>query len=280
MPEPVAVKIYHNPDCATSRSTLKLIRAFGIEPEVIEYLKAPPSEYELTGLLDRMGMTVREVLRDKGTPYAALGLGNPARSDDDLHAAIQQEPILLNRPIVVTDKGVKLCRPSDVVLDLLRPPLDLTVTRDDGTPFLTDHKTDGSSSHLASAMAEAGLPTADLANHRTFFHYATLKRHGVGWGGFERYDRDVLLRSLAVMPDFHRQGHGRNMAALLMRRAYDAGARQAYVLTDSAGARAFFEKLGFAAIDRVTAPAAILATRQASELCPASATLLTKRITF
>lgn len=281
MPEPVVVKIYHNPDCATSRSTLTLIRAFGIEPEIIEYLKAPPSEPELVELLDRMGATVRDVLREKGTPYAALQLGNSVKGEDELHAAIQKNPVLLNRPIVVTVKGAKLCRPSDVVLDLLPSPPDLNLIRDDGTPFLTDHKSSGSSSDLTSAMAEAGLPTADLAEPgRTLFQYATLDRHSVGWGGFELYDGDVLLRSVAVMPRFHRQGYGRNMAALLMRRAYDAGARQAYVLTGDPEARTFFEKLGFAAIDRSAAPAAILATRQASELCPASATLLTKRITF
>ena len=278
----MTVTIYHNPDCGTSRSTLKLLRAYGIEPVVIEYLNTPPSTPELIALLDRMGVPVREVLREKGTPYAALGLGDPALTDDQLHAAIQAHPILLNRPIVVTTKGVKLCRPSDVVLDLLPDELpDVTAIRDDGTPFLRDDPTRGDSPDLAAALTAAGLPTADLADPgRSFFHFATLERDGIGWGGFELYGADVLLRSLVVMPHFHGQGYGRNLTALLMRRAYDQGARQAYALTSDSKARAFFERLGFAACDRASAPSAIQNTRQASGLCQASATLLTKRITF
>jgi arsenate reductase len=278
----VTVTIYHNPDCGTSRSTLELLRAYGIEPVVIEYLSTPPSTPELVALLDRMGVPVREVLRERGTPYADLGLGNPALTDDELHAAIQKDPILLNRPIVVTDKGAKLCRPSDVVLDLLPDDLpDVTVIRDDGTLFLRGEPTRGDSPDLAAALGAAGLPTADLADPgRTFFHFATLERDGIGWGGFELYGADVLLRSLAVMPRFHGQGYGHNLAALLMRRAYDQGARQAYALTSDPKARAFFEGLGFAACGRASAPATIQNSRQASGLCPASATLLTKRITF
>ncbi len=278
----MTVTIYHNPDCGTSRSTLKLLRAYGIEPVVIEYLDTPPSTPELIALLDRMGVPVREVLREKGTPYADLGLGNPVLTDHELHAAIQAHPILLNRPIVVTTKGAKLCRPSDVVLDLLPDELpDMTATRDDGTPYLRDDPTRGDSPDLAAALRAAGLPTADLADPgRTFFHYTTLDRYGVGWGGFELYGADVLLRSLAVMPRFHRQGYGRNLTALLMRRAYDQGARRAYALTSDPKARAFFERLGFAACDRASASITIQNTRQASGLCPASATLLTKRITF
>ncbi len=282
MPEPLNVKIYHNPDCGTSRSTLKLIQACGFQPEIIEYLKAPPSQYELMGLLDRMGMPVREVLREKGTPFAEFALNNPAKSDDNLHAVIQQHPILLNRPIVVTDKGVKLCRPSDVVLDLLPEPPDQNVVHDDGrTPFLTDHQIKGSGTEIAVAMEAAGLPTADLADPgRTFYRYTRLDREMVGYGGFELYGTDVLLRSMAIAGRFHRQGNGRNLAALLMRRAYDQEARKAFALTTSPEARAFFEKLGFAEILRSAAPAAIQGTRQASGLCPASASLLTKRITL
>jgi len=113
------VIIYHNPDCGTSRNVLGLIRNAGIEPHVIEYLKTPPSRALLTQLLDRMDISVRALLREKGTPYAELGLNDPALTDDQLLDAMIAHPILINRPIVVTPTGVKLCRPSEAVLDLL-----------------------------------------------------------------------------------------------------------------------------------------------------------------
>ena len=113
------VIIYHNPDCGTSRNVLGLIRNAGIEPHVIEYLKTPPSRALLTQLLDRMDISVRALLREKGTPYAELGLNDPALTDGQLLDAMIAHPILINRPIVVTPTGVKLCRPSEAVLDLL-----------------------------------------------------------------------------------------------------------------------------------------------------------------
>ena len=111
--------IYHNPACGTSRNTLAMIRSAGIEPHVIEYLKTPPSRALLQQLIARMGLTVRALLREKGTPYTELGLGDAALTDDQLLDAMMAHPILINRPIVVTPKGVKLCRPSELVLDLL-----------------------------------------------------------------------------------------------------------------------------------------------------------------
>ncbi|WP_242187495.1 arsenate reductase (glutaredoxin) [Sphingomonas sp. CARO-RG-8B-R24-01] len=111
--------IYHNPECGTSRNTLGLIRNAGIEPHVVEYLKTPPSRALLIELIDRAGMTPRDLLREKGTPYAELGLGDTALSDDALVDAMMAHPILINRPLVVTPLGVKLCRPSEAVLDLL-----------------------------------------------------------------------------------------------------------------------------------------------------------------
>ena len=111
--------IYHNPACGTSRNTLAMIRSAGIEPHVIEYLKTPPSRALLQQLIARMGLTVRALLREKGTPYAELGLGDAALTDDQLLDAMMAHPILISRPIVVTPKGVKLCRPSELVLDLL-----------------------------------------------------------------------------------------------------------------------------------------------------------------
>jgi arsenate reductase (glutaredoxin) len=113
------VVIYHNPGCGTSRNTLALIRQAGIEPRVIEYLKTPPTRAELADLIGRMGVSVRDVLRDKGTPFHELGLGDPALTDEELIDAMMEHPVLINRPIVVTPLGVKLCRPSEAVLDIL-----------------------------------------------------------------------------------------------------------------------------------------------------------------
>ena len=113
------VIIYHNPDCGTSRNTLGLIRNAGIEPHVIEYLKTPPARALLKQLIERMGLSVRSVLREKGTPFNDLGLGDTGLSEDQLLDAMMSHPILINRPIVVTAKEVRLCRPSETVIDLL-----------------------------------------------------------------------------------------------------------------------------------------------------------------
>lgn len=115
----MTITIYHNPRCGTSRNTLEMIRKAGIEPVVIEYLKTPPSRDELVSLIKRMGIPVRDVLRQKGTPYDELGLGEDKWSDDELIDFMMAHPILINRPIVVSDKGVRLCRPSETVLELL-----------------------------------------------------------------------------------------------------------------------------------------------------------------
>lgn len=116
MPE---VTIFHNPACGTSRNTLALIRHAGIEPTVVEYLKTPPATDEIRRLVAEMGISVRDLLREKGTPYAELGLGAPSWSDEQLLAFIQQHPILMNRPVVRTPLGTALCRPSEAVLELL-----------------------------------------------------------------------------------------------------------------------------------------------------------------
>jgi arsenate reductase (glutaredoxin) len=113
------ITIYHNPQCGTSRNTLDLIRNSGVDPEVIEYLKNPPSRDRLVQLIDQMGIGVRDLLRRKGTPYDELGLDNPTLTDDQLLDAMVTHPILINRPIVETPLGTKLCRPAEAVLDLL-----------------------------------------------------------------------------------------------------------------------------------------------------------------
>lgn len=115
----MTVTIYHNPDCGTSRNTLAMIRQSGEEPTVIEYLKTPPSREKLVELIAAMGIPVRALLREKGTPYKELGLQDPKWTDDDLLDFMVKHPILINRPIVVTPKGVKLCRPSEAVLEIL-----------------------------------------------------------------------------------------------------------------------------------------------------------------
>jgi arsenate reductase (glutaredoxin) len=124
------VTIYHNPACGTSRNTLAMIRQSGEEPEVIEYLKTPPDRARLVELIAAMGIPARALLREKGTPYAELGLADPKWSDDELIDFMLAHPILINRPIVVTDKGVRLCRPSEQVFDLLDHPADSFVKED------------------------------------------------------------------------------------------------------------------------------------------------------
>ncbi|WP_200905602.1 arsenate reductase (glutaredoxin) [Methylobacterium sp. ARG-1] len=131
----IDVVIYHNPDCGTSRNTLAMIRNAGIEPHVVEYLKTPPARGLLKQLLARAGLSVRDALREKGTPYAELGLGDPALSDDQLLDAIAAHPILLNRPLVVSPKGVRLCRPSEAVLELL-PAQQGEFVKEDGEPVV------------------------------------------------------------------------------------------------------------------------------------------------
>jgi len=126
------IVIYHNPECGTSRNALAMIRNAGIEPHVIEYLKTPPARALLVQLLDRAGMAPRALLREKGTPYTALGLENPALSDEALLDAMMEHPILINRPLVVSPLGVKLCRPSEAVLDLLPAPQLAAFTKKDG----------------------------------------------------------------------------------------------------------------------------------------------------
>ena len=128
----MSVTIYHNPACGTSRNTLAMIRNAGIEPTIVEYLVTPPSRDELISLVQRAVLTVRETLREKGTPYAELGLGNVELTDDALLDAMMRHPILINRPFVVTPLGVRLCRPSELVLDILPQPQQGPFTKEDG----------------------------------------------------------------------------------------------------------------------------------------------------
>jgi|ERR1700722_17607784 arsenate reductase len=132
------VIIYHNPDCGTSRNTLGLIRNAGIEPHIINYLKCPPTRLLLTQLLARAGLNVRNILREKGTPFHELGLDDLSLDDDALLDAIAAHPILMNRPLVVTPKGVRLCRPSERVIDLL-PPQRGAFFKEDGEQVVDEY---------------------------------------------------------------------------------------------------------------------------------------------
>lgn len=135
----VPVTMYHNPGCGTSRNTLALIRNAGIEPTVIEYLKTPPDRTTLIDLLERMGMKPRALLREKGTPYAELGLASDQWSDAQLIDHMLSHPILINRPIVVTPWGVRLCRPSEAVLEILPLPQQGAFTKEDGEKVVDEH---------------------------------------------------------------------------------------------------------------------------------------------
>lgn len=128
----MTVKIYHNPKCGTSRNTLAMIKQSGEDPEIIEYLNTPPSREELVELIKQSGLGVRDVLRKKGTPYEELGLDDDSLSDDQLIDHMMAHPILMNRPIVVTSKGVRLCRPSEVVLEILENPDIGGFSKEDG----------------------------------------------------------------------------------------------------------------------------------------------------
>ena len=128
----VDIVIYHNPECGTSRNTLAMIRNAGIEPHVVEYLKTPPSRALLVELIDRAGITPRDLLREKGTPYAELGLGDTSLSDEALMDAMMAHPVIINRPLVVSPLGVKLCRPSEAVLDLLPSGQLAAFAKEDG----------------------------------------------------------------------------------------------------------------------------------------------------
>ncbi|PIO97654.1 arsenic resistance N-acetyltransferase ArsN2 [Pleomorphomonas carboxyditropha] len=270
------VTIYHNPACGTSTNTLALIRHAGIEPTVIEYLKAPPDRATLRGLISRAGMKVHDALRQKGTPYAELGLG-PDMPEDILLDAMMAHPILINRPLVVTPKGVKLCRPSDMVLDLLPEEPLPDFIKDDGEPALRDTAVTGDDAGLLAALAVADLPTYDLSEPgRAFFAFRSLFGELLGYGGFELYGEEVFLRSLVVLPERRGAGVGKAIVARLARRAFDLGGRRLWLLTTTAVP--FFETIKFKHVDRADAPASILATRQAQGLCPSLAAVLTRPI--
>ncbi|NYH18260.1 arsenate reductase (glutaredoxin) [Paraburkholderia bryophila] len=275
----MSVTIYHNPDCGTSRNVLALLREAGENPQVIEYLKTPPDRATLERLIADTGMAVRDVLRIKGTPYKELGLGDPALSDAQLIDAMLAHPILMNRPIVATPRGTRLCRPSDAVTGLLDHGPEHEVLKEEGVPFIVARAIASNDAGFVNALRDVDLPGSDLDEAgRSFFALSTLAGSHVGYGGFEQYGSDVLVRSVIVEPQHRGKGIGRNLIAVLLREAFDAGARKAWLFATNA--TALFEKAGFKPTARDAAPATILATRQATDLCPATATLLSRAITL
>lgn len=275
----MSVTIYHNPDCGTSRNVLTLLREVGENPKVIEYLTTPPDRATLEQLIADTGMAVRDVLRIKGTPYRELGLDDPTLTDARLVDAMLAHPILINRPIVVTPRGTRLCRPSDAVTRMLTRAPNREILKEEGVPFIVARTISGDDSNFIRTLRDAELPVDDLTEPgRAFFTFSTLAGMHVGYGGFEQYGSDALVRSLVIAPDHRGMGLGRNLLAVLLREAFDAGARTAWALTTDTVA--FFGKAGFKLVTRDMAPATILTTRQAAGLCPSTAALLARAITL
>lgn len=273
----MTVTIYHNPGCGTSRNVLALIRHHGIEPRIVEYLKTPPTRAELSAILARAELSPRQGIRRKEPVYAELGL--KSASDDALLDAMVAHPILINRPLVVAGDAAVLCRPSDVVLDLLPPMTVANAFKEEGVPFLRDINIDADDPGLIAALTAAKLPTDDLGEAgRTFYAYRSLSGATLGYGGCELYGPDAFLRSIVVAPEARGHGIGRNLLPLLLYRAWRQGARTAWLLTTTAAN--FFETVHFRRCPREQAPAAIQETREAKSLCPVSAVLLSKNISF
>jgi arsenate reductase len=272
----MSVTIYHNPDCGTSRNTLAMIRNAGIEPDIIEYLKTPPSRDTLVDLVNRMGVPLRTVLRRKGAPFDDLGLGDRSLPDAALLDAVARYPILLNRPIVVTPQGVRLCRPSEVVLDLIDRPQRTRFIKEDGQPVVIAHPVDAAGqASMAAALNEAGLlPTDPDGPDQFLYRFTDTLGETVGFGGLEGSGPDLLLRSLVILPEFRGRGFGGAAATTLERIAGGIGPARLHLLTIGAGP--FFERLGYHAAARAEAPPAIAQTGEFAGLCPATARYFVK----
>jgi arsenate reductase len=283
------VTIFHNPACGTSRNTLALIRHAGIEPTVIEYLKTPPTKEALRELVAAMGVPARSLLREKGTPYAELGLGEPHWTDEQLLDFIGQHPILMNRPVVVTPLGTKLCRPSEEVLELLPvnrlPPFvkeDGEAVQDDGVRRAAGGLTLRPASELDWPSIEAllkvnGLPVDGAREHLGAYIVAMAGGTVVGTAGIERHGEIGLLRSVAVLPERQKQGLGMAMLERMVADARTLGLSHLYLLTTTAAD--YFAGLGFTPQPRDSAPAALQASAEFRGACPASAALMVRSIT-
>ena len=274
----MTVTIYHNPACGTSRNVLAMIRNTGEEPHVIEYLKTPPTRDELKRLVARMGVPLRSVLRRKGTPFEAFGLDNPSLTNEQLLDAIDENPILINRPIVVTSRGVKLCRPSEEVLDLLERPQLSAYVKEDGDPVVVGTPVESPDMEaLKQALSAVELPTEDVDGpDRQFYRFTDTVGGYVGYGGLEGQGEDRLLRSIVVQPALLGKGYGKAIVSTIERVAARVGVKRLHLLTKGAGS--FFEKLGYVAADRSDAPTSIAESAQFAQLCPSSAKYLAKPV--
>lgn len=282
------VTIFHNPACGTSRNTLALIRYAGIEPTVIEYLKTPPSRDELLELIAAMGVPVRSLLREKGTPYAELGLGDAHWTDEQLLDFIGQHPILMNRPVVVTPLGTKLCRPSEAVLELLPvgrlPPFikeDGEAVHDSGARRAAGGLTlrpaaEHDWPHIEALLKVNSLPIDGARDHLAAYIVATAGDAIVGTAGVELYGELGLLRSFAVLPERQGRGVGKVMLERIVSDARIGGLSRLFLLTTTAAD--YFARLGFTARSRDSAPAALQASAEFRGACPASAVLMDRSI--
>lgn len=274
----MSVTIYHNPDCGTSRNVLAALERLGTAPTVIEYLRNPPDAQTLARLIAANGMAVRDTMRVKGTPYKELGLDAAHWTDQALVQQMLAHPILINRPLVSTPRGTRLCRPSDVLLDLVDVPAGLRLEKEEGVPFLRDTLVPTAHPALGTALAEAGLAMLEAQTPGRFYAYTTTTGEVLAYAGVEIHGQEALLRSLAVQPMARRRNIGRNVVALLLRRALEQGARRAWLLTEPTGG--FFQKIGFRPLGRESAPHEIQATVQMRTQCPASAALYTRQISL
>jgi arsenate reductase len=211
---------------------LRLIRAVGIEPEIIEYLQAPPSRLALAQLLNDAGIAVRDILRAKEKLFGELRLADTALSEDRLFDALEAHPILMQRPIVMSPLGVKVCRPPELVLELLRETPPAALIRDDGSDFLIDERVVGEPYFVA-------------------YRVRTLGGEEAGFASFQIQNTSAQLKGFTVLPSARGRGAGKNMMLLMLRRVYDLGAREMRV--NAGEAEGFFQKMGFSPAGGVTA---------------------------
>ncbi len=272
--------IWHNPDCGTSRNVLRVLRAVGYAPDVIDYRHTPPDPATLARMIAAAGLKVRDAVRRRGTPFDEMGLGEPGVTDADLLHAMVDTPILINRPFVRTLRGTALCRPADTVFGLIERGWPNNLTREKGAPFVIAEKRPANAIDLVASLSEAGLPVEDLSGaNKHFFGYMTPDSRPAGYAGFELPgDGHALLRSIVVPPSRRGHGLGRAIVPLALRAAHDAGAREAWLLTDTA--EDVFDQLGFETVARDQAPDAVRSTAEFAGLCPQTATLMHRAITL
>lgn len=238
------VEIYHNPSCSMSRNALRLIRETGVEPRIIEYLEAPPTRAELLQRLDEARIRVREILRSKESQFTDLGLADNSLTDTAMLDALDAHPILMQRPIVVTSRGVNVCRPPELVLALLQNAPPPGTKREDGSDFLIDEEIE-LSPQLISMLSAEGMPAGALDQNFTIYRVRSLAGAEIGYAGIGVEGRAARLLAFLVLPAERNKHAGRNMMHLLVRRAYDLGAREMSVTAGKAAG--FFRSVGFEA---------------------------------